>query len=793
VKSGGVYSFVHANGGAYDISAAHAVGGVLATYDDLADALGTNGANVPAAVRKGGMSIKYVNSSDDKYVQYFLTKDEWSASVGDWEKMNLEDEVSQLGQEVDDNIYVRAYIDRYDRVLLGIKSDGSVEWWKGIPTPIAEEIANLASQIDGKVDNVEGKSLIDAIYASGVSAEDDSTFAYAITDSEGRVLLGVKKDGMIYPEQGGAVDEGFTAFLTKWEQVNEKMLLVKLADVGFAKSDFGNYNIAQNGNIYSSTGVLSTQAFFDIQSRKISFSINPGYRAILSFYTSDHSMIVKTTPNLANAGIYEIDEPSASCFRISIKKTYGGTITTDDYDSAELSLAFMQEEMDADYEMRRVLLPIYPPVPQKPADGTTESDFNAETVTTADIISACNSAILKNTRYASSSVLGKDSSGEYDITAYTLTRRNRFAYKAASALYAWKNGNTIVYVESCSPVVGAVIFNSSHASINKTVVSFDSENDTMTDSANVVYTRDSASNIAADIFWARYISDDYLSSAIYAFSKDGVFLWQETGDFRGGANVVHNGKTYVRSPEYDFHTDILYNIVIWGNEHGPQSDPMEPSIIICRMIEDLVGATGKTNKMLSFIKNYCKVTFVPCANPYGCDHHTRNNYNDVNINRNYPTTNWASATENKGAFAGSEPETQILMNLVFDMSADIVIDSHCLGYVENNTEKNTGKLVMETPYPDRFYLDRISSITESEYGLSVEEFDTGSAGIAPVWLQENDIIGGVSEMNAGQYGGILHSANILEADYFYFLNVLRMLLNNFDKNLRLDDYVTELV
>ena len=70
VKSGGVYSFVHANGGAYDISAAHAVGGVLATYDDLEDALGTNGANVPAAVRKGGMSIKFVNSSDNKYVRY---------------------------------------------------------------------------------------------------------------------------------------------------------------------------------------------------------------------------------------------------------------------------------------------------------------------------------------------------------------------------------------------------------------------------------------------------------------------------------------------------------------------------------------------------------------------------------------------------------------------------------------------------------------------------------------------------------------------------------------------------
>ena len=73
--------------GAFDISAYHATGGVLAKYADLTAALGTNGANIPDALRKGGMSIKFVQSSDNKYVQYFLTKDEWSASVGDWEKI----------------------------------------------------------------------------------------------------------------------------------------------------------------------------------------------------------------------------------------------------------------------------------------------------------------------------------------------------------------------------------------------------------------------------------------------------------------------------------------------------------------------------------------------------------------------------------------------------------------------------------------------------------------------------------------------------------------------------------
>jgi len=76
---------------------------------------------IPTAVRCGGMSIKYVQSSDNKYVQYFLTKNTWSVSEGDWQKMNLEEEVSQLGQEVDEldvkvsggNVYTQIATDSF--------------------------------------------------------------------------------------------------------------------------------------------------------------------------------------------------------------------------------------------------------------------------------------------------------------------------------------------------------------------------------------------------------------------------------------------------------------------------------------------------------------------------------------------------------------------------------------------------------------------------------------------------------------------------------------------------------
>ena len=99
-----VRSFV---GEVYDVSVNHPDGqGNPTPYADLTAALGTDGANIPADIRRGGMIIQFiqgtVQSSDNKYVEYFLTKNTWSASEADWEKVNLKEEVSQLGQEMYD-------------------------------------------------------------------------------------------------------------------------------------------------------------------------------------------------------------------------------------------------------------------------------------------------------------------------------------------------------------------------------------------------------------------------------------------------------------------------------------------------------------------------------------------------------------------------------------------------------------------------------------------------------------------------------------------------------------------
>ena len=68
---------------AYDVSVLHPTSGANggSTYASLSAAL----AVIPQNKQKGGMTVKFVLSSDNKYVQYRLIADEFSTDVEDWE------------------------------------------------------------------------------------------------------------------------------------------------------------------------------------------------------------------------------------------------------------------------------------------------------------------------------------------------------------------------------------------------------------------------------------------------------------------------------------------------------------------------------------------------------------------------------------------------------------------------------------------------------------------------------------------------------------------------------------
>ena len=101
VKSGGVLDSIIKDGSAFDLSAYN--NGT--TYADLSAALTALNA-LPAAYKKSGMSFKFVLSSDNKYVQYMLAKNEWSASEADWEK------VSPLSQDIKNALNIKGIFSR---------------------------------------------------------------------------------------------------------------------------------------------------------------------------------------------------------------------------------------------------------------------------------------------------------------------------------------------------------------------------------------------------------------------------------------------------------------------------------------------------------------------------------------------------------------------------------------------------------------------------------------------------------------------------------------------------------
>lgn len=66
---------------------------------------------------------------------------------------------AKLGTYTENPEYARAYTDADGRFLWGIKHDGSIEWAKGIPTPIREPVEQITNRISyfDKIDDVENR------------------------------------------------------------------------------------------------------------------------------------------------------------------------------------------------------------------------------------------------------------------------------------------------------------------------------------------------------------------------------------------------------------------------------------------------------------------------------------------------------------------------------------------------------------------------------------------------------------------------------------------------------------
>lgn len=89
-----------------------------------------------------------------------------------------------------------------------------------------------------------------------------------------------------------------------------------------------------------------------------------------------------------------------------------------------------------------------------------------------------------------------------------------------------------------------------------------------------------------------------------------------------------------------------------------------------------------------YLKKESLLLFIPCLNPDGMNKNVRTNSNGVDLNRNFPTQNWGknegeNATCDElgtsyygGKFAGSEIETQFLIEIIKDYQPEIILTLH---------------------------------------------------------------------------------------------------------------------
>ena len=161
--------------GAFDLSQHNAVGGVLAKYATLQDAITALNA-LPASYKYGGMSFKFVQSSDNNYKRFDLIADEFTTDVTQWQ--GVDEELAE-----NNNLIANKAVAKYIRPDLG-ESD---------KLQVCDDMGNVAFSI-GEEGITAKKADIDNVKSKEVADKDGVEFT--ASDEEGNVAFSVNSNGV---------------------------------------------------------------------------------------------------------------------------------------------------------------------------------------------------------------------------------------------------------------------------------------------------------------------------------------------------------------------------------------------------------------------------------------------------------------------------------------------------------------------------------------------------------------------------------------------------------------------
>lgn len=312
--------------------------------------------------------------------------------------------------------------------------------------------------------------------------------------------------------------------------------------------------------------------------------------------------------------------------------------------------------------------------------------------------------------------------------------------------------------------------------------------------------------------YIRYESGDIEPTIIYTDVDD---------ERNSSTTITKGGITYHRYPLGDLLANKIkpIPIFVYANEHGTcnqdaistgRNETKLCALVASRMIRDLGLNKQSKNPLYKYIRENCMLIIIPVVNVYGFNHYmtdvtkhnydSYNNFNVVNINRNYDTPGWdhPNMNWNKGAYPGSENETQYVMNTMVESGAVVAMSLHGVGGMLG-TCRHQGQNPGCVDY-NQDKLAKVNDIIYKNYGLQLlyydYDYDKGEpircantpdvTSKSPSFITQCGAYGGIVEFQPVKAGGVMGEqyldSNVVECAYVQMLNLMAMWLSDYLDN-----------
>lgn len=339
---------INQSAGAFDISEYNKSGDTPATYATLALAL----AAVPSAQQKGGMTIKYIDSTTSKYVQYRLTATAWSTTEADWQGVDAEP-VNRSG-----NLIESAAVFKIEDKLTFEQTYNILDT---APLKNAADITYSGGEFSGTLTSFNGKSI-------SLTCEQSTRYTLSlVARCEGNVST--SGDGLIV--QFNYSDSSYTRVLLSNSASTDTALSLTSASyrtvvsISFAySSSGGNIVHIKNLQVVKGTSILDYIPHLSVKDINARIKIEQYYNRLHSFDVDGYGDIIPASRigkyATYSGGVFTISgstssTSSYSCsdyiplYLIADYKTNG--ITIRNARNREASNMFSYYLCDADYNV----------------------------------------------------------------------------------------------------------------------------------------------------------------------------------------------------------------------------------------------------------------------------------------------------------------------------------------------------------------------------------------------------------------------------------------------------------